>query len=212
MNNPQQLLHENIENFWKRFFEKYEQNMNCGKNCSSCCQVDLGVFISEAARISEWFDALTDKEKSDLRATWANVHEPTSKPNAAGKKQPACAFLIQSRCTVYEARPTICRTQGLPLMFREANPKTNETVLHVDVCPLNFTAENSLPHRDEWLDLDRLNALQSIATRQFSTSSAPNLEKLLDKQGRIPLKMLQKQLASSESSAFASQQSNGQND
>jgi Fe-S-cluster containining protein len=197
MTSPQQLLHENIENFWKRFFDKHEQNMNCGKNCSACCQVDLGVFVSEGARMCEWFNTLTDKEKSDLCSAWTNDHESTPKANAAGKKQPACAFLIQGRCTVYEARPTICRTQGLPLMFKEANPKTNETLLHVDVCPLNFTAENSLPHRDEWLDLDRLNALQSIAARQFSTSSAPNLETLLNKQGRIPLKMLQKHLISS---------------
>lgn len=44
-----------------------------------------------------------------------------------------CLFLDEGRCRIYEARPIICRSQGLPLRSREiAAPR------HLDWCPLNF--------------------------------------------------------------------------
>lgn len=44
-----------------------------------------------------------------------------------------CLFLEGGRCFIYEARPIICRSQGLPLRSREiAAPD------HLTWCPLNF--------------------------------------------------------------------------
>jgi hypothetical protein len=67
----------------------------------------------------------------------------------------------------------------------------------VDVCPLNFTTEHSLPLQAEWLDLDRLNALQSLAARQIPESERKQFEPLQDKNQRVLLKNLRKHLAGS---------------
>jgi len=189
----QALLHDNVQNFWDKFFEKYNKDMHCKQGCSACCHVDLGVFPSEAARIMEWFNLLTQEQQAKLCTAWKTAGAP--QPNANGKKQNPCAFLSQNSCTIYEVRPTICRTQGLPLMFREENLKTKETILHVDVCPLNFTVEHSLPLQAEWLDLDRLNALQSIASRQMPDSENNQFLPLQDKNQRVLLRNLRNRLA-----------------
>ena len=39
-------------------------------------------------------------------------------------------------CRIYEQRPYVCRTQGLPLRWLDAGP-SGETVEYRDVCPLN---------------------------------------------------------------------------
>jgi Fe-S-cluster containining protein len=44
-----------------------------------------------------------------------------------------CAWLDASgRCGIYEVRPLVCRTHGLPLVFEEDGRMLR------DVCPLNF--------------------------------------------------------------------------
>jgi len=68
----------------------------------------------------------------------------------------ACAFLQNGLCAIYEHRPMICRTHGLPIAFTDHDDATK----NVDFCPKNFT---SVPPRqlkfDETntLDLDDLN-------------------------------------------------------
>jgi len=49
----------------------------------------------------------------------------------------ACAFLDEEkRCRIYEHRPYVCRTQGLPLRWMDEDDKGN-TVEMRDICPLN---------------------------------------------------------------------------
>jgi len=44
-----------------------------------------------------------------------------------------CPMLLRDRCVIYPVRPIICRTHGLPILYREAGRA------FVDYCRLNFT-------------------------------------------------------------------------
>jgi Fe-S-cluster containining protein len=63
-------------------------------------------------------------------------------------------MLVNDRCSIYQSRPLICRTQGLPLLI-EAEDGGQE----VDFCPLNFTEAGAVDDLDEdhLAPLDALN-------------------------------------------------------
>jgi Fe-S-cluster containining protein len=180
----QKLLHANIAQFFESFSQKHGGHMACREGCAACCHTAISVFASEAAEILAWFESQTKETREKLQAIWREPQKQGA--DALGKPRMPCSFLRNNSCTVYEARPTICRSQGLPLMFREHNPKTKETTLHIDHCPLNFTGENTLPPQAEWLDLDRLNTLQSLAAGQ-PVSVSEKLKPLMNKDARIAL-------------------------
>jgi Fe-S-cluster containining protein len=71
--------------------------------------------------------------------------------------------LVNNCCAIYAARPLICRTQGLPLLF-EAEDGAQE----VDFCPLNFTtpeAQNDL-NEEHLVPLDELNTRLALTNLQ----------------------------------------------
>jgi len=91
--------------------------LHCRRGCSSCCVDELTVFEVEADRIRDAFPELLE----------------AGEPGPAG----ACAFLDHDgACRIYEARPYVCRTQGLPLRWFEEDEE-EEVVEYRDICPLN---------------------------------------------------------------------------
>ena len=68
----------------------------------------------------------------------------------------ACPLLVNDRCSIYESRPLICRTQGLPLLI-EAEDGGQE----VDFCSLNFTEAGAVDDLDE----DHLVPLEALNLR-----------------------------------------------
>ena len=54
-------------------------------------------------------------------------------PNTKLESEEACPFLVKDACTIYDHRPIICRTQGLPLLF------TGDEGWEISACELNFT-------------------------------------------------------------------------
>jgi Fe-S-cluster containining protein len=80
---------------------KHANKLQCKMGCSACCVDGITVFSIEAENIRQ-------KELQVLN---------TAKPGQIGQ----CAFLgTNSECTIYETRPYVCRTQGLPLRWIEA--------------------------------------------------------------------------------------------
>jgi hypothetical protein len=69
-------------------------------------------------------------------------------------EQVSCPLLVDDRCSIYESRPLICRTQGLPLLM-----EAEDGGLEVDFCPLNFTGPGAVDDLDEehLVPLDALN-------------------------------------------------------
>ena len=175
---PFRVLQENATQSFQKIHETLSPQMKCGSGCSQCCLAEFSIFSGEASLVIEWFTGLSDEEKRSLREKWQ-------------KEAKGCAFLRNQLCTIYEARPIICRTQGAPLRLTKENKK--EVREEIDACPLNFTA--GIPKdRTQWLDLDRLTHLQVIA-EEFSKKNGlilAEIQPFCDENGRIPLRTLQK--------------------
>ncbi|MCX8011916.1 MAG: YkgJ family cysteine cluster protein, partial [Desulfobacterota bacterium] len=74
----------------------------------------------------------------------------------------ACILLENGKCILYDYRPIICRTQGLPLLI------TENGITKKDCCPKNFTSSlASLPLTD-FLHLERLNTILVAINQQFA--------------------------------------------
>jgi len=76
----------------------------------------------------------------------------------------ACPLLVEDRCSIYESRPLICRTQGLPLLL-EAEDGGQE----VDFCPLNFAGPDAVDDLEEThlVPLDDLNLKLALINLQY---------------------------------------------
>lgn len=107
----------------------------CRSGCDRCCHQRFGVFELEAAPIRA---ALADLAVLDpeLRERVRTRGRDTSLD--------ACALLVDGRCSVYDQRPVICRSHGLPIAVPDPSPEPGgepggDAALRVDHCPLNFT-------------------------------------------------------------------------
>lgn len=157
MTKPIVTLQENASAFFDKIAGKHSQQMTCQKGCSKCCYTDISVFKVESERISEWYNSLESEKQKELQTLWASKNEPG-----------ACSFLYNDQCTIYEARPVICRTQGAPLFIASENK--------LDYCPLNFTESD--PPKDDWLNLERLNTMLSLAAKSSGLDERIRLKKL----------------------------------
>lgn len=129
--------------------------ITCSEGCSSCC-TSITLFPVEAAALQAALEILPTEEADAIRR---HVTE-----HAEGER---CPLLSRHRCMLYDARPIICRTHGLPVMFAE------ESEIKVDCCPLNLSETESLPGTSI-IDLDRLNAvLVAVNVLYLSQSDAP---------------------------------------
>ena len=91
--------------------------LTCRAGCHGCCSDALSAFEIEAAVI--------ERHHAELLATGV--------AHADG----GCAFLDdRGECRVYEHRPYVCRTQGLPLRWLERDEDGQAAEVR-DVCPLN---------------------------------------------------------------------------
>lgn len=127
-------LHDIVEELTEPLERLHADRMQCQRGCAGCCLDDLTVFEVEAAHIAH--------------GTGDALHG--QKPAPAG----ACAFLDEKgACRIYEHRPYVCRTQGLPLRWVEEEPATGEVVEYRDICPLNIEEGRPLellPNEELW--------------------------------------------------------------
>lgn len=109
-------LHRVVDELTRPLFARHGQRLQCKRGCSSCCIDDLTAFEIEAALIVKHHLPLLDE----------------GAPHPAG----GCAFLDGGgACRIYEHRPYVCRTQGLPLRWGTAGGEAR------DICELNEAGE-----------------------------------------------------------------------
>jgi Fe-S-cluster containining protein len=106
-----------------------DQRLNCRLGCAACC-LPFSVFALEAAMIAKRVSGLT-------------VVRPM--PGV-------CVFLENGLCRIYPFRPIICRSQGLPLAYADAERQC----LEVSACLINFP-EGTEFALEELLFLDEIN-------------------------------------------------------
>lgn len=130
-----------------RIVQKFAPQIVCRAGCGGCCQLQ-SVLPVEAYSLFVAWRQLPASEREALLQTIADADAE------------ACPLLADARCPLYPARPLICRTHGLPILF------ATEAGRSVDFCPLNFVGVSSLPGTAV-IDLDRLNLLLAQINRDF---------------------------------------------
>jgi len=120
-----------------RIQSEYAAHIACRKGCGDCCR-NISVFPVEAAVLSEAVRRLSPEVLSAAR-------------QRAWEQTDACPLLHEDACLVYDARPIICRTHGMPILVPDEDGR-------IDACPKNFRNLSSLPMSDV-IDLNRLNEM-----------------------------------------------------
>jgi hypothetical protein len=115
-----------VDAFFARVEARHGDDMRCAVGCTACCHTRLTVTGIEAAAIVAAVDAMSDDRRAVLAAT-------ARLPN--DDHDPRCAALdADGACLVYEARPVVCRSHGVPVRTVHAGG-----LPVVTSCHLNFT-------------------------------------------------------------------------
>jgi len=125
-------LYAQIDRSVERLVERHAARLNCKRGCCACCVDDLTVFEIEAENIRRRHSVLLRSQA----------------PHPSGR----CAFLdADGACRIYQDRPYVCRTQGLPLRWLEEAADGQIFELR-DICPLNDDGEaiEQLSENDCW--------------------------------------------------------------
>ncbi len=150
LNNYRQLV-SRVDELCAGIEHALQDQITCSEGCSTCC-ISITIFPVEAAALREALEALPEKETASIRR---HVAEYASEKH--------CPLLHNNRCLLYKARPIICRTHGLPILFTEGDKQ------RLDCCPLNLATKDSLSG-STIIDLDRLNvvlvAINSLFLKQ----------------------------------------------
>jgi len=131
-----------------RFFDEVmraqPRNLQCGRGCSLCCYGLFEIGSGDVPVIAEGLAALHPARRGRIirraREIVASTQHPNLRECAPEEKEAffdrtsdlACPNLNESgECMIYDSRPLVCRTFGLPL--RDAERYIG------DICELNFT-------------------------------------------------------------------------
>jgi hypothetical protein len=122
----------------------------CRAGCSSCC-VAFSVAPIEADRLRAALTRLAVAEPALRRRL---------RDQGTQAERRACALLVDDRCSVYDERPIICRSHGLPV-----RATLDDGRVHTSVCPLNFV--DTVAPAASTLSLDAVNAPLSVIGRMW---------------------------------------------
>lgn len=119
--NKLEKFYEEVDKLTSALNERHRDRLKCKAGCFSCCVDNITVFEVEAEYIKHYHSDLLERES----------------PYQKGY----CAFLNDNgECRIYEHRPYVCRTQGLPLRWLE-EINEEELIDMRDICPLNEEGE-----------------------------------------------------------------------
>lgn len=90
-----------------RIAEQKQQAVSCGNGCAACCNLLVTVSLSEVLGMLAHAGDIDTEELERQRAVVAS--ESTTKSSYFMGRH-ACVFLRDGLCTVYHARPMVCRT------------------------------------------------------------------------------------------------------
>ncbi|HJN76425.1 MAG TPA: YkgJ family cysteine cluster protein [Myxococcota bacterium] len=106
-------LRHKVDAHSRRVESEHAPEFACRRGCDGCCQTERTVSDVEYAAVAQ-----------ALAAVGADVHQRL----AAQRQAEHCTLLLDGACAIYQERPLICRSHGLPLVMEG----------QLDVCPLNF--------------------------------------------------------------------------
>lgn len=151
-----------VDDLCARIVTEFPDQITCHAGCSGCCRHISLVWV-EAMALAY---ALTRLPANEIEAI--RLQAEASDPDGP------CPLLVNDRCALYEHRPIICRTHGLPILTPEESGRA------VTWCHENFTGIDTLPGTAV-IDIDRLNIILDSVNRLFIQDffmSQPEQERL----------------------------------
>lgn len=140
------VLRRRIDEHFEAAYDRSQDEMRCGRGCDACCYVRLSVFSIEAQGIERSLAELAQRAPA-LRE---RVRRQADDPAAAEH----CPMLVDGACAIYDDRPLICRSHGLPI----ALDGDHEGEVHW--CELNFV--DAAPPSASVLRLEAVNKPLSV--------------------------------------------------
>lgn len=126
-----------VDGFFQRVAARHGADMQCATGCSDCCHVRLTITAVEAAAI---------------RAHVAGMPRARRRLLVDGAAADRCAALDPAgRCRIYDARPLVCRSHGVPIRMQRGGLPV------IQNCHRNF--HHTLPDADCVLDQTTLSAI-----------------------------------------------------
>jgi Fe-S-cluster containining protein len=135
---------ERADDFFRSVAESQPQNLQCGRGCSLCCYGLFEIGSGDVPLIAEGLAKLHPSRRKMIIKRSQQILASSSHPDlrecSPAEKasffertaSTACPNLNErGECLMYEHRPLVCRTFGLPL--RNADEYIG------DICELNFT-------------------------------------------------------------------------
>jgi hypothetical protein len=129
-------LTRKVDDFFGRVVRRHGTDMQCTTGCSDCCHVRLTITAVEAAAIRAHVTTWPADQRRGLAES--------------GQTDRCAALDPAGRCKIYDARPLVCRSHGVPIrLARRGLPV-------VEACPRNFVRTE--PDPDCVLDQATLSA------------------------------------------------------
>jgi hypothetical protein len=126
-------LTRKVDAFFARVDDRHGADMACASGCSDCCHVRLTVTRVEAAAVRALVTSWPAARRADL-----------APPVSCGPADRCAALDVAGRCKIYDARPLVCRSHGVPIRLRRG------ALPVVESCYRNFT--HTVPDADCVLD------------------------------------------------------------
>jgi Fe-S-cluster containining protein len=146
------VLRRRVDAHFDEAAERSPDQLHCRSGCDRCCHVRLSVFWVEAEGILHALARLAETDP-ELRQ---RVREQADDPQHADR----CTMLVDGRCAIYDVRPLICRSHGLPIAVED-----DDGSYDVRWCELNYT--DASPPPDSTLRLDAVNRPLAVMARMF---------------------------------------------
>lgn len=136
---PLAELWDEVHAAFDRVFTRHPAALACRAGCADCCVAGLSINQVEADAILGWLDTISAEER-------AHIAELVARP-----QESSCVLLnADMGCSIYPARPVICRVFGIPMrqsyppgtkVSRKHLPLYNvfaDTAKVVNTCNKNF--------------------------------------------------------------------------
>jgi uncharacterized protein len=103
----------------KALQDEFQPYMQCKKGCSSCCISTFKIRYIEALPLLNATAGLPTEIQAEI---FRKIEAPTE------EEKKVCPLLINGSCSVYQARPLMCRAYGVIINVKGST----------GTCPLNF--------------------------------------------------------------------------
>ncbi len=143
-NHSYRRILDRADDFFRSVIQSQPQNLQCGRGCSLCCHGLFEIGSGDVPLIAEGLATLHPMRRAKIirraQAIIAESAHPDLRECLPAEKKaffdrtasiPCPNLSDAGECMIYESRPLVCRTFGLPL--REGQRYIG------DVCELNFT-------------------------------------------------------------------------